>query len=68
MQNKQTPSKPLVVMLLAGLCCLLWGSAIPFINLGYRYFGVSAGRNARGNADSLWRLPLLSGGLSDDSV
>ena len=46
MQNKQTLSKPLVVMLLAGLCCLLWGSAIPFINLGYRYFGVSAGDTA----------------------
>ena len=29
MQNKQTLSKPLVVMLLASLCCLLWGSAIP---------------------------------------
>lgn len=66
MQNKQTLSKPLVVMLLAGLCCLLWGSAIPFINLGYRYFGVSARRH--GDADSLRRLPLLSGGLSDDSV
>ena len=46
MQNKQTLSKPMVVMLLAGLCCLLWGSAIPFINLGYRYFGVSAGDTA----------------------
>ena len=46
MQNKQTLSKPLVVMLLAGLCCLLWGSAIPFINLGYRYFAVSAGDTA----------------------
>ena len=46
MQNKQTLSKPLVVMLLAGLCCLLWGSAIPFINLGYRYFDVSAGDTA----------------------
>jgi len=63
MQNKQTLSKPLVVMLLAGLCCLLWGSAIPFINLGYRRV-----RRRHGDADSLRRLPLLSGGLSDDSV
>ena len=63
MQNKQTLSKPLVVMLLAGLCCLLWGSAIPFINLGYRYFGVSAGDTATqilfravdGAAASFWR-------------
>ena len=46
MQNKQTLSKPLVVMLLAGLCCLLWGSAIPFINLGYRYFGVTSSDTA----------------------
>ena len=46
MQNKQTLSKPLVVMLLASLCCLLWGSAIPFINLGYRYFGVTSSDTA----------------------
>lgn len=46
MQNKQTLSKPLVVMLLASLCCLLWGSAIPFINLGYRYFGVMSSDTA----------------------
>lgn len=46
MQNKQTLSKPLVVMLLASLCCLLWGSAIPFINLGYHYFGVTSSDTA----------------------
>ena len=46
MQNKQTLSKPLVVMLLASLCCLLWGSAIPFITLGYRYFGVTSSDTA----------------------
>lgn len=33
-------------MLLASLCCLLWGSAIPFINLGYRYFGVTSSDTA----------------------
>lgn len=66
MQNKQTLSKPLVVMLLASLCCLLWGSAIPFINLGYRYFGVTS--SDTGDADSLRRLPFFSGGTADDPV
>lgn len=39
-------SRPLVVMMLAGLCCLLWGSAIPFINLGYRYFEIGGSDTA----------------------
>ena len=39
-------SRPLVVMLLASLCCLLWGSAIPFINLGYRYFEIDGSDTA----------------------
>ena len=39
-------SRPLVVMLLASLCCLLWGSAIPFINLGYRYFEIGGSDTA----------------------
>lgn len=34
-------TRPLVCGLLSGLCCLLWGSAIPFINLGYRLFAVA---------------------------
>lgn len=29
------------VMLLAMLCCLLWGSAFPFIKLGYRELGIA---------------------------
>ena len=33
-------ARPLVRGLLASLCCLLWGSAIPFINLGYRLFNI----------------------------
>ncbi|MCI6375273.1 MAG: EamA/RhaT family transporter, partial [Clostridiales bacterium] len=39
-------TRPLVVGLLAGFCCLLWGSAIPFINIGYRLFGISGGETA----------------------
>ncbi len=33
---------PLGIALLASLCNLLWGSAIPFINLGYRSFAVGS--------------------------
>lgn len=32
-----------VVLLLAGLCCFLWGSATPAIKTGYRLFGIEAG-------------------------
>ena len=48
MQSKTNSmlSRPLVVMLLASLCCLLWGSAIPFINLGYRYFAIDGSDTA----------------------
>ncbi len=31
-----------VVVLLAGFCCLLWGSAFPVIKIGYRAFQISA--------------------------
>ena len=37
---------PAVAALLACLCNLLWGSAIPFINLGYRLFGIGSGETA----------------------
>lgn len=37
---------PLAVVLLAGLCNLLWGSAIPMINTGYRLFGIQSGQTA----------------------
>lgn len=47
MEKKSTVlTRPPVVALLAGLCCLLWGSAIPFINLGYRLFGIGEGETA----------------------
>ena len=39
-------TRPLVCGLLASLCCLLWGSAIPFINIGYRLFGVAGSDTA----------------------
>ena len=44
--EKTILTKPLVCGLLASLCCLLWGSAIPFINLGYRLFDVAGSDTA----------------------
>ncbi|MBQ2990372.1 MAG: DMT family transporter [Clostridia bacterium] len=47
MENKQHAlARPLTVTLLAILCNALWGSAIPFINLGYRLFEIPAGETA----------------------
>ena len=39
-------TRPLIVGLTAGFCCLLWGSAIPFINIGYRLFAIGEGESA----------------------
>lgn len=36
----------MIVVLLAILCNMLWGSAIPFINLGYKLFAIPAGEAA----------------------
>lgn len=38
---EQRLKNPAIVCLVAGLCCLLWGSAFPFIKIGYRLLGVS---------------------------
>lgn len=47
MENKSSAlTRPLILGLLASLCCLLWGSAIPFINIGYRLFGIGEGETA----------------------
>jgi drug/metabolite transporter (DMT)-like permease len=32
--------RPSLVLILATLCCLLWGSAYPFIKIGYRLFAI----------------------------
>lgn len=46
--EKKTPvmARTWVVVLLAILCNMLWGSAIPFINLGYRLFEIPSGETA----------------------
>ena len=36
----------MIVVLLAILCNMLWGSAIPFINLGYKLFAIPVGETA----------------------
>ena len=47
MNQKKTLMQNLVaVSLLAILCNMLWGSAIPFINLGYKLFAIPAGAAA----------------------
>jgi drug/metabolite transporter (DMT)-like permease len=35
-------ARPGSVMLLAGFCCLLWGSAYPAIKLGYKVFAITS--------------------------
>lgn len=44
---------PKIVFLLASFCCLLWGSAAPFIKIGYRYFQITG--------DDLWSMTLFAG-------
>ena len=44
--KKEILTRPAIVTLLACLCCLLWGSAVPFINLGYRLFSIPEGETA----------------------
>lgn len=39
--NKKTLQKTPIVCALAILCCILWGSATPFIKLGYSAFNIS---------------------------
>ncbi len=43
--QKNTPlfARPMVAVLCAIGCNMLWGSAIPFINLGYRLFAIPSG-------------------------
>ena len=46
MEKKPLLSRGPVVVGLAILCNMLWGSAIPFINLGYKLFEIPAGQPA----------------------
>ena len=42
-EKKHVLSHPVVCGVLAAFCCLLWGSAVPFLNVGYREFTISSG-------------------------
>lgn len=44
--KKELFSKPVAVWLLAGLCCLLWGSAFPAIKIGYQLFQIDTKNTA----------------------
>ena len=41
---------PVCAVLLAIFCNVLWGSAFPFIKLGYRLFSIDSGNTASGTA------------------
>lgn len=43
MEKKSILARPPVVAALAVVCNMLWGSAIPFINMGYRLFEIPSG-------------------------
>ena len=45
-QKKNTLTKTGIVALLACVCCILWGSAIPVIKTGYRLMEVDAADTA----------------------
>jgi drug/metabolite transporter (DMT)-like permease len=45
-KGKELFTKNAVVYTLALICCLLWGSAIPFIKIGYDIFGVTSADTA----------------------
>ncbi len=42
-KNKSLLEKPTMVVIVAVLCCLLWGSAFPCIKLGYQLFDIPSG-------------------------
>lgn len=45
-EEKGFITRPLAVCFLAGICCLLWGSAFPCVKIGYQLFGVNASDTA----------------------
>ena len=47
-QKKNTLTKTGIVALLACVCCILWGSAIPVIKTGYRLMEVDVHLHCNG--------------------
>lgn len=42
MNEESVYKKQKIIILLAGLCCLLWGSAYPAVKIGYNLFNIQA--------------------------
>ena len=53
MKNENSLTKPSVICLLAGICCLLWGSAFPSVKISYEMFSIPA--------DDTWAQILFAG-------
>ncbi|WP_294464766.1 DMT family transporter [uncultured Anaerofustis sp.] len=39
-------TRPIIICLLASICCILWGSAFPSIKIGYRLFNIASADTA----------------------
>ncbi len=42
MKSKTWLTKTMVVCIAASICCALWGSAFPYVKIGYRLLGISS--------------------------
>ena len=38
--KKEFLTKPIIICLIASICCILWGSAFPVIKIGYNLFNI----------------------------
>lgn len=45
-ENKSIWTKTYFIILIATICCMLWGSAFPCIKLGYEFFNISSDATA----------------------
>ncbi len=51
-------TRPATVLVLASVCCLLWGSAYPAIKQGYALFGIGPGETGTQIVFAGWRFTL----------
>ena len=66
-QKKNTLTRTGIVALLACVCCILWGSAIPVIKTGYRLMEVDAAVMVMGMASrrQVFKMCLALSGRSE---
>lgn len=43
MKNNKWITNSIVVCVIASICCALWGSAFPFVKIGYKMLGITSG-------------------------